>query len=372
MDFGENKKRMTRMQQKKSADSTIAENDLRVQQIKIWAQELGFGQLGISAKALQQDEMYLLQWLQRGWHGDMHWMKQHGSKRSRPAELIAATVSVISVRMDYFPRSARSAESVLADKDSAYISRYALGADYHRLLRRRLQKLCDRMREVFGEFQHRCFSDSAPVLEKALARNGGLGWIGKHTNLIHPATGSWFFLGEIYTNLPLPVTAEFTTNHCGTCTHCIDVCPTKAIVAPYQLDARRCLSYLSIEFAGVIPVAYRKAMGNRIYGCDDCQLVCPWNKFSQYSTEAKFSARHSLDDISLVELFSWSRAEFEQKMTGSAIRRIGYERWQRNIAVALGNATRSDQVITALRERLPTASALLREHILWSLAEHQY
>ncbi len=339
-------------------------------QIRDWGRELGFQQLGISGADLAEDEAHLMNWLARGRHGEMAWMERHGTRRSRPAELVPGTISVISVCMDYLPAQARDADAVLADPTLAYVARYALGRDYHKLLRQRLQRLCDRIEEMVGDFGYRCFTDSAPVLEKALARNGGLGWIGKHTNLIRPYAGSWFFLGEIYTNLPLPADPGFSTDHCGSCTRCIDICPTGAIVGERELDARRCLSYLTIEFPGVIPLEFRKALGNRIYGCDDCQLVCPWNQFARFSQQPDFAVRHGLDQASLIALFAWEEDEFLRRMQGSAIRRIGYQRWQRNIAVALGNAPHSVEVVSALRSRLSMASALVKEHILWSLAEH--
>ena len=272
-------------------------------------------------------------------------MEQHGTRRTRPAELVPGTLRVISVRMDYLPGSAAPADAVLHNPELGMISRYALGRDYHKVVRTRLQKLADQISARVGPFGYRAFTDSAPVLEKALAEKAGLGWIGKHTNLITRNAGSWFFLGELYTDLPLPVDAP-ASNHCGTCQACIDICPTQAIVAPYQLDARRCISYLTIELRGSIPVELRPLIGNRIYGCDDCQMVCPWNKFAQPTQEPDFAPRHGLDAPKLVELFAWSEEEFLKKTEGSAIRRIGYECWLRNIAVALGNAPRSD-VVTA-------------------------
>ena len=334
--------------------------------IKGWGNELGFQQVGISTADLGNDEARLLDWLAAGRHGDMDYMQRHGTKRSRPAELHAGTLRVISVRMDYDPPQARDAWEVLEDPSLAYVSRYALGRDYHKLLRTRLQKLADRVAGEVGPFGYRAFVDSAPVMEKALARNAGLGWIGKHTTLINRSAGSWFFLGELFTDLPLPVD-EAASEHCGTCTRCIDICPTQAIVAPHQLDARRCISYLTIELRGSIPVEFRAALGNRIYGCDDCQLVCPWNKFAQKSAEADFIARHGLDSASLIELFAWNEEEFLKNTEGSAIRRIGHECWLRNIAVALGNAPSSEAVRAALDARKDHASALVREHVEWAL-----
>ena len=334
--------------------------------IKRWGVELGFQQVGVSATDLGADEAHLLNWLAAERHGEMDYMQRHGVKRSRPAELHDGTLRVISVRMDYDPPQARDAWEVLDDPSLAYVSRYALGRDYHKLLRARLQKLAERIAAETGPFGYRAFVDSAPVMEKALARNSGLGWIGKHTNLINHSAGSWFFLGELFTDLPLPVDAP-ASEHCGTCTRCIDVCPTQAIIAPNQLDARRCISYLTIELRGSIPVEFRRAIGNRIYGCNDCQLVCPWNKFAQKSAEPDFIARHGLDSATLVELFAWSEEEFLKNTEGSAIRRIGYECWLRNIAVALGNAPHSEEVVAALSTRKEHPSALVREHVLWAL-----
>ncbi len=335
-------------------------------QIKHWGGELGFQQVGISSTDLGEDETHLANWLAAGRHGEMDYMQRHGTKRSRPAELQAGTLRVISVRMDYNPPQARDAWEVLNDAGLGYVSRYALGRDYHKLLRSRLQKLADRIGADVGPFGYRAFVDSAPVMEKALARNAGLGWIGKHTNLINRSAGSWFFLGELFTDLPLPVDAP-ASEHCGTCTRCIDICPTQAIVAPNQLDARRCISYLTIELRDSIPVEFRPLLGNRIYGCDDCQLVCPWNKFAKKSAEPDFVARHGLDSASLIELFAWNEEEFLQRTEGSAIRRIGHECWLRNIAVALGNAPRATEIIAALLTRKEHPSALVREHVQWAL-----
>ena len=338
--------------------------------VRGWAAAMGFTGLGIANIELPADEAHFLEWLRLGFNGDMGYMSRHGSKRTRPAELIPGTVSCISVRMDYWPKEAANADSTLADANIGYVSRYALGRDYHKLLRARLQKLCDRIQEAVGPFGHRVFTDSAPVLEKALARNAGLGWIGKHTNLIDRNAGSYFFLGEIFLDFALPID-EPSTAHCGSCSACIPACPTGAIVAPYRLDARRCISYLTIELAGAIPEEFRRAIGNRIYGCDDCQLVCPWNKFAKPTVEKDFAVRHGLDHAQLVDLFGWSEADFLEKTNGSAIRRIGHERWLRNIAVALGNAPTSPAVIAALRCRVQHPSALVREHVQWALAQHQ-
>ena len=338
--------------------------------IKNWGIEAGFQQVGISATELGADETHLLNWLAAGWHGTMDYMQRHGVKRSRPAELQAGTLRVISVRMDYDPPEARDAWEVLDDATLGYVSRYALGRDYHKLLRARLQKLAERIAAQIGPFGYRAFVDSAPVLEKALARNAGLGWIGKHTTLINRRAGSWFFLGELYTDLPLPVDAP-EADHCGTCARCIDVCPTQAIIGPQQLDARRCIAYLTIELRDSIPEEFRSLIGNRIYGCDDCQLVCPWNKFARKSAEPDFRVRHGLDTPALVQLFAWTEAEFLARTEGSAIRRIGYECWLRNIAVALGNAPRAADVVAALLARAEDSSPLVREHVQWALVRHR-
>jgi epoxyqueuosine reductase len=337
--------------------------------IQAWSRELGFQQLGISGVELPEDERRLLQWLAAGRHGDMDYMERHGTRRSRPHELVPGTIRVISVRMDYWPGATEETEALLEKKDRAYVARYALGRDYHKVLRARLQKLADRIQQEIGAFGYRAFTDSAPVLEKALARGAGLGWIGKHTNLINKQAGSWFFLGELFTDLPLPLD-ESADDHCGSCRTCMEVCPTGAIVAPYQLDARRCIAYLTIEHKGPIPEEFRAPMGNRIFGCDDCQLFCPWNKFAQVSREADFTPRAGLDGPKLAELFAWSEAEFLKRTEGSAIRRSGYEGWLRNIAVALGNAPGSDEVLGALRSRESDASELVREHVRWALKQH--
>lgn len=339
--------------------------------IKDYGRTLGFQQVGITNKELTEDELHLLNWLHAGRHGEMKYMERHGIKRSRPQMLIPGTISVISVRMNYMP-TAQHPASILNKSHRAYISRYALGRDYHKVLRSRLQKLAEKIESITGKFGYRSFVDSAPVLEKALARNAGLGWIGKHSNLIHPRAGSWFFIGELYTDLPLPADESFTGNHCGTCRACLDICPTRAIIGPYQVDARRCISYLTIELRGSIPEEFRPMIGNRIYGCDDCQLICPWNRFSQHTKEQDFSTRHGLDNVSLIELFNWTEQEFLQKTEGSAIRRIGYERWLRNIATALGNANTSQAVIEALKAKLGFSSELVREHVGWALAQHEH
>jgi len=336
--------------------------------LRTLAQELGFHRFGISAVALGEDEGHLRDWLAQGLHGSMDWMARHGDKRSRPDELVPGTLRVVSVGLDY-GQDADAAWVNLADTERAYVARYALGRDYHKLMRHRLQKLADRIAAEVGPFGHRVFVDSAPVLERALARNGGLGWIGKHTYLIDRDGGSWFFLGEIYVDLPLPVD-EPATAHCGTCTRCIDICPTGAITAPYRLDARRCISYLTIEHEGAIDEELRPLIGNRIFGCDDCQLVCPWNKFARRTDEPDFRARNGLDRASLAELFAWSEAEFLQRTEGSAIRRSGHARWLRNIAVALGNAPSTPEVLRALESRRETEDPVVREHVAWALARH--
>ena len=338
-------------------------------QIKRWGAELGFQQVGITGTDLDADEAHLLRWLAAGRHGDMDYMARHGTRRSRPAELVPGTLRVISVRMDYWPAAARAAEDILQDPALAYLSRYALGRDYHKVMRKRLQKLASRIETVIGPFGYRAFTDSAPVLEKALAAHAGLGWIGKHTNLINERAGSWFFIGELFTNLPLPVDRP-PANHCGTCHSCIDACPTGAIIAPYELDARLCISYLTIELQGAIPEPLRPLIGNRVYGCDDCQLVCPCNRFAGPSAEPDFNPRHGLDADSLVRLFGWSADEFEAHTRGSAIHRIGYTCWLRNLAVGLGNALTSNAVVAALRGRADHPSALVREHVQWALQRH--
>jgi len=331
---------------------------------------LGFQQVGISSIDLQDDEAWLMRWLDLGRHGAMHYMARHGQRRARPAELVPGTVRVISARMDYLPPIAEPAEQVLETPELGYVSRYALGRDYHKVIRSRLAKLAESIATHCADSSYRVYVDSAPILEKALARNAGLGWIGKHTNLINRQAGSWFFLGEILTNLPLPTDTPASA-HCGTCSACLDICPTRAIVAPYELDATRCISYLTIELRESIPVEFRKAIGNRIYGCDDCQLVCPWNKFARLSCEGDFGVRHGLDAAKLVDLFAWTEAEFLSRTEGSAIRRIGHVCWLRNIAVALGNAPTSNAIIAALESRCTHDSQMLREHVQWALTQHR-
>jgi epoxyqueuosine reductase len=343
-------------------------SDLKAQLAGL-ARARGFEALGVADVALDADATYLDRWVDAGKHGEMSYMHKHGTKRSRPGELVPGTVRVLTARMNYWPGDARDAWDALGDDELAYVSRYALGRDYHKVLRNALQGLADDIQAQVGPMGYRVFVDSGPVLERALARKAGLGWVGKHTNLIARDAGSYFFIGEILTDLPLPLD-EPVGAHCGTCSACIPACPTGAITAPYQLDARRCISYLTIELHGAIPVELRRMMGNRIYGCDDCQLVCPWNKFARAAAHPDFKTRHRLDSSRLSELFAWTEEEFLARTEGSAIRRIGYERWLRNIAVALGNAPGSEETLAALRSRREDASPLVREHVHWALAEH--
>ncbi len=348
---------------------TPQEQHTLVQKIREWAAELGFQQMGITGVDLGEHETYLQQWLEAGYHGSMEYMARHGSRRVRPQELVPGTLRVIALRMDYLDRDTQALE-VLAAPEKGYISRYTLGRDYHKLIRKRLSQLASRIEEEVGGGQYRAFVDSAPVLERAVAERAGLGWIAKNTMLINSEAGSWFFLGEIFTNLPLPEDKPYTGKHCGTCTACLDICPTGAFVGPFQLDARRCISYLTIEHHGSIDPALRPLMGNRIFGCDDCQLCCPWNKFAQATDEGEFRPRHGLADAQLVELLLWDEETFLAKTAGSAIRRIGYERWLRNVAVALGNAPRSDAVVNALLQRQNFPSPLVQEHVDWALQQH--
>ena len=354
--------------------------------IVTWGQELGFAELGIADTELSADEARLGAWLDAGRHGEMDYMARHGARRARPSEMVPGTIRVITARLDYLPRRAQDPDAVLVDSRKAYISRYALGRDYHKVMRQRLQRLADRIGTAIessadasagnsahtslNTYRYRVFSDSAPVLEVALAAKAGLGWRGKHTLLLTRDAGSFFFLGEIFTDLPLPVTPAVSA-HCGTCRACLDVCPTGAIVAPYELDARRCISYLTIELKGSIPESLRPLIGNRVYGCDDCQLVCPWNKYAQPSDEPDFDVRNGLDNADLTALFAWSESDFNVRMEGSAIRRIGFERWLRNLAVGLGNAGYSEQIVDALSSRRDDASPLVREHVAWALAEQE-
>ena len=341
-----------------------------VADIRRWGGELGFQQIAITDTDLSQHSPHLQNWLRDNFHGEMAYMADHGAMRWTPEELLPGTLRVISVRMDYLPGS-DNPQKILDDPERAYISRYALGRDYHKVMRKKLAALAERINKIAGPHNFRALVDSAPVLERGLAQKAGLGWIGKNTMLINSKAGSWFFLGEIYTNLPLPIDPPQITEHCGSCSACIDICPTQAIVAPHRVDARRCISYLTIELKGSIPEEFRRAIGNRIYGCDDCQLVCPWNKFSEESNEPDFAIRHSLDNISLVDAFMWSEEEFLDKTAGSPIRRIGYERWLRNIAVALGNAPRDEKILNALVIRRKHSSALVREHVEWAIKQYQ-
>ena len=337
-------------------------------QLDAQAVEAGFQALAVADIELSEHEAHLQRWLAAGYHGSMDYMQRHGHKRSRPAQLVPDTCRVITLRMDYLPADTHP-EVLLAQPDRAYVSRYALGRDYHKLMRKRLARLASWLQERAGG-SYRVFVDSAPVLERALAERGGLGWIAKNTMLINERAGSWFFLGEIYTDLPLPADPPRQQKHCGSCRACLDICPTGAFVGPFQLDARRCISYLTIEHRGSIDPELRPLMGNRIYGCDDCQLVCPWNKFARFSAEEDFRPRHDLDQARLVELFAWDEPTFLQRTEGSAIRRIGHECWLRNIAVALGNAPTSAATVNALLSRRDHPSALVREHVDWALQRH--
>lgn len=335
------------------------------QQIKLWAQELGFQGVGIADIDLGEHPQHLLRWLEKGYHADMHYMAREPEKRSRPDVLLPGTVRVISVRMDYWPQDTFAPER-LRDKNTAYISRYALGRDYHKVLKKRLQKLAEKIQTQVSDLGYRAFVDSAPVLEKPLAQQAGLGWMGKHTLIIHKQAGSYFFLGELLTNLPLPIDQPVSA-HCGSCQACIDVCPTQAIVAPYQLDSRKCISWVTIEYEGVIPVELRTAIGNRVFGCDDCQLVCPWNRYARISQEADFLPRHQLERRSLLELFLWEEKDFLSFTEGMALRRASYAMFLRNLAVGLGNAPYSPDIIHALENRLPHVNDLVAEHIQWAL-----
>jgi len=352
-------------------DAALGTQDIQalVDTIRGWAKELGFQQLGVTGIELNEHEAYLQKWLDAGYHGSMDYMARHGSARSRPHELVPGTCTVLSVRMDY-QTLGREPADVLASSEHAYISRYALGRDYHKLIRSRLAKLAKRIETELGGGQYRAFVDSAPVLERGIAERAGLGWIAKNAMLINDKAGSYFFLGEIYTDIPFPADPPKTDKHCGSCTACLSACPTNAFVGPYVLDARRCISYLTIEHAGSIDPALRPLMGNRIFGCDDCQLVCPWNKFAKPTDERDFSPRHGLDDVTLVELFNWSETDFTERTLGSPIKRIGYERWLRNIAVALGNAETTPEIVAALQRRAEDASPLVREHVAWALGRH--
>ena len=339
--------------------------------IKSWAQELGFQQCAISDVDLTTSEAHLNEWLAKNYHGDMHYMEKHGTKRSRPAELVPGTLRSINLRMDYLKEDIPIGIDVnknLNNPNQAYIARYALGRDYHKMLRMRLQKLAKQIEKEVGEFGYRVFVDSAPVLERALAEKSGIGWVGKNTMILNRQAGSWFFLAEIFTDLPLALDKP-TTSHCGSCTACMDFCPTKAFEGEKKLDARKCISYLTIELKTSIPEELRPLMGNRVFGCDDCQLVCPWNRYAQHSPEQDFSPRNKLNDIELIELFSWTEQEFLSKTEGSPIRRIGYECWLRNIAIGLGNAPKSGAIVKALKAKLNHPSEMVREHVEWALAQ---
>lgn len=338
-------------------------------QIKQWALQLGFAQAGICDTDLQPEEAKLQQWLDLGMHGEMSYMAEHGMMRARPTELLPGTIRVISVRMDYLPPAAAFATN-LADPAQAYISRYALGRDYHKLIRNRLKQLAERIEQQLGAYGYRPFVDSAPVLERPLAAKAGLGWVGKHSLLLHPTAGSWFFLGELLVDLPLPVDQPLTQD-CGHCVACITMCPTGAIVAPGVVDARRCISYLTIELKDSIPLEFRPLLGNRIYGCDDCQLVCPVNRAAPLTAQTDFHRRQQWQDQSLLALFLWDEATFLRQTEGSAIRRIGYQRWQRNLAVGLGNAPYQADIIAALQQAAKSATPMVLEHIEWALAQQQ-
>lgn len=350
----------------------MIKNSIDLQQladdIKSLGQSLGFQQVGITDTDLSDAENQLTKWLDAGFHADMSYMHKHGSKRTRPAELHPGTVRVISCRMDYLPEPMAQTEALMQDPVRAYISRYALGRDYHKVMRKKLQRLADLIEQKVGPFGYRAFVDSAPVMEKAIAEKAGLGWIGKHSNVLNKQAGSWFFLGELYIDLPLPID-QAADEHCGECTRCIDICPTQAIVAPYTVDANRCISYLTIELKGVIPEEFRPLMGNRIYGCDDCQQVCPWNRFANITEEQDFMPRQQLDTTGLLDVFQWDEAAFLKKTEGSAIRRIGYASWIRNIAIALGNAPADSGIMAALKQRMSSEDAVIREHVSWAIEQ---
>ena len=342
----------------------------RAETIKNIGRELGFQQVGITDVELDPHHAHYQRWLENNFHGEMHYMARNVGKRLRPPELVPDTLSVICVRLDYLVEETRDPMTLLDHASLAYISRYALGRDYHRLMRKRLQRFAERIAEAFGPMGYRVFTDSAPVLEKALAARAGIGWQGKHSNLLHRRHGSWFFLGEIYTDLRLEIDQPLD-NHCGRCTACIDICPTAAIVEPYVVDSRRCISYLTIEHRSPIPVEFRAAIGNRIYGCDDCQLVCPWNRFARYTREPDFQPRHGLDAISLLDCYRWSETEFLRRMEGSAIRRIGHQCWLRNVVVALGNAAPNPHIIATLKQDYAGHSGFIRHHIDWAIRQQE-
>ena len=332
--------------------------------------ELGFQQVGITDVRLDSEHRHYNRWIERNYHGEMSYMARNISKRLNPAEMVPQTLSVICVRLDYLVEERCDPQQLLDHGSLAYVSRYALGRDYHKLMRKRLQVFANRLCERYGKMGYRVFTDSAPVLEKALASKAGIGWQGKHSNILHRDHGSWFFLGEIYTDMTLEIDAP-VANHCGKCTSCIDICPTQAIVEPYQVDARRCISYLTIEHRSEIPVEFRSAIGNRIYGCDDCQLVCPWNRFARYTREADFQPRHGLDAISLLDCYAWTEIEFNKKLEGSAIRRIGHQCWLRNIVIALGNADYDPHIVSLLQRDYAQHSAFLQHHIDWAIQQQR-
>jgi epoxyqueuosine reductase len=348
--------------------ATINYQDL-TEKIKSWGQELGFAEVGFSDIDLSTHEKALSKWLEKDYHGDMDYMKKHGLMRARANELVPDTIRVISARMDYLPNDAKFAQT-LKDKNKAYISRYALGRDYHKLMRKRLKQLGEKIEQYCQKFNYRPFVDSAPILERPLAEKAGLGWVGKHTLLINKDAGSWFFLGELLVDIPLPIATK-SENQCGSCVSCIKICPTQAIVEPYVVDARRCISYLTIELRGSIPEEFRSLIGNRVYGCDDCQLICPWNKFAQLTEQDDFQPRQQLDKTELLELFAWDEDTFLNKTEGSPIRRIGFECWQRNIAVGLGNADYQSNIIVALEDKLSDSSTMVAEHITWAISQQQ-
>ncbi|UZJ62922.1 tRNA epoxyqueuosine(34) reductase QueG [Pseudomonas sp. KU26590] len=340
------------------------------QSIKEWGRELGFQQVGISGLDLAEHEQHLERWLEAGYHGEMDYMAAHGSKRSHPDELVPGTLRVVSLRMDYLPGDTQMAQ-LLGQPEKAYVSRYALGRDYHKLIRKRVQQLAERIQQAIGPFGFRAFVDSAPVLEKAIAEQAGLGWIGKNTLVLNRKAGSYFFLSELFVDLPLPVDAPHATEHCGRCTACLDVCPTNAFVGPYVLDARKCISYLTIELKTSIPEELRSLIGNRVFGCDDCQIVCPWNRFARPTDQTDFKPRHGLDNAELTTLFLWDETTFLSNTEGSPLRRAGYERWLRNLAVGLGNAPSTIPVIEALKARREHTSEMVREHVEWALRQHE-
>lgn len=337
--------------------------------VKAWGKQLGFQQVAIADCNLNEADEHLSAWLEKQFHGSMSYMAENRDKRRHPELLVPGTIRIITVRMDYLPQDDKALE-ILNDPSKAYISRYALGRDYHKVIRQRLRQLAAKINDIVGQFNYRAFTDSAPIFERALAEKSGLGWIGKSSMLINKDAGSWFFLGTLYTNLPLPLD-EPVTEHCGSCTACLDVCPTQAIVAPYQVDARRCISYLTIENKKSIPEEFRKAIGNRIYGCDDCQLVCPWNKFAKTTEVEDFTPRHELTDADLIALFAWTEGEFLKRTEGMAMRRATYTGWLRNIAVALGNAPTSEETINALKSRANHPNEIVREHVAWALRQHK-